>query len=94
MFSIFEKGLHLQKLPKFLKFWALRGWGLGGKCDTLLVNLILIFISKNLLKGRIAVVISYELALLLCRSRTAIFFTEKLSAFCRFKRHNGEYDKC
>ena len=31
-----------------------------------------------------------ELTLLLCRSWTAIFFKEKLSAFCRFKRHNKE----
>ena len=41
----------------FLNF-SLRGLGLGGKCDMLLVNSILIFMSKNLLKVRIAVVTS------------------------------------
>ena len=55
-FRIFKKVL--QKLSKLLKFWR---WGLGpwGKCDMLLVNSILIFINKNLLKVRIAVAISW-----------------------------------
>ena len=46
----------------------------------LLVNSILIFISKNVLKVRIAVS-CYQLALLLCRSRTAIFSKKSYPLF-------------
>ena len=58
----FSKRSSLTETTKVFKILALRGWSLAGKCDMLLVNSLLIFISKNLLKVRIAVVISLEMA--------------------------------
>ena len=54
----FQKRSSLAETTKVFKILALRGWGFGGKCDMLVNNSILIFMSKNLLKVRIAVVIS------------------------------------
>ena len=54
----FSKRSSLTEITKVFIILALRGWGFGGECDMLLLNSLLIFISKNLLKVRIAVVIS------------------------------------
>ena len=56
-FRILKKVFICKNYTKIFKILALKGF--GGKCDVmLLVNSVLIFISKNLLKVRIAVVIS------------------------------------
>ena len=58
IFFNFKERSSLAETTIVFNILVLRGWGFGGKCDMLLVNSILIFISKNLLKVRTAGVIS------------------------------------
>ena len=70
----FSERSSLTEITKVFIILALRGWGFGGKCDMLLLNSLLIFISKNLLKVRMAVVISKHFCFV---GRGQQFFSKK-----------------